>query len=166
MAATGAELQPHYHRELSCAPETVLQALRERFSADSGAVRIEFRGEHAQVSVDPADSRWWSPWLTFDVLEDEDGTVIEGRFGSKPAFFTLWMAALALALILALGAAIFAYSQYVAEQSPTGLWGFGIGTVLSFALAGLPLLGQDRARGQMQAINDALEECYVALECE
>ncbi len=165
MPTAAAELQPRYFRDLSCDAETVLRALREQFSADAGPIRMEFRGAHAQVSIAPEDSRWWSPWLTFEVIEDDGHTHVEGRFGSKPAFFTLWMAGLAMSLISTFGAGIFAYSQYTADQAPTGLWGFAIGTVLCFALAGLPLLGQDRARQQMRAINDALEECYQAIEC-
>ena len=167
MPTAAAELQPRYFRDLECDAESVLQALRRDFKAESGAIRIEFRGAHAQVSVCPEDSRWWSPWLTFEVIEEEGHAHIEGRFGSKPAFFTMWMAALALSLICTFGAAIFGYSQYVAEQSPmAGIVAFGIGTVLCFALAGLPLLGQGRARTQMRKINDALEDCYRVVECE
>lgn len=123
---------------------------------------MEFRGAHAQVSVAPEQARWWSPWLTLEVIQRDDGlSRLVGRFGSNPAFFTLWMMSLASSLVVTFSVAFFAAIQwYVGESPMIALCGFAIGTVACFALAGLPLLGQHHARAQLQLINDRLEECF------
>lgn len=164
METAGAKLQPRYSRDVSASPEAVLQALRTSFSAHEGDVRMEFRGAHAQVSVPPERARWWSPWLTIEVEPcDNEHARIIGRFGSNPAFFTMWAMGLASFLVLACAAATFAYAQHMAKQPPTALWVFGLATSVSFVLAGIPLLGQHYARDQLQLINDKLEECYATI---
>ena len=164
METAGAKLQPRYSRDIDASPEVVLQTLRARFSANEGDVRMEFRGAHAQVSVAPGQARWWSPWLTIEVEpRGEQQAHIVGRFGSNPAFFTLWMMTLASALVTTFSLAVFAAVQYFLGESPTACWAFGVGTIVCFVLAGLPLLGQHYARGQLQLINDQLEECFAAI---
>lgn len=163
METAGAKLQPLYSRDIAMSPEVVLQSLRGHFSADTGEIRMEFRGAHAQVSVAPEEARWWSPWLTIEIEPNDAQTRISGRFGSNPAFFTLWMMSLASALALTGGAVIFAVAQYFSNESCSALWAVAIGTAVSFALAGLPLLGQHYARHQLQLINDKLEECYRSI---
>jgi hypothetical protein len=169
METAGAKLQPRYSRDIAASPEAVLQALRKNFSVHEGDVRMEFRGAHVQVSVPPTQARWWSPWLTLEVeprdgdLPDSEHAHIVGRFGSNPAFFTMWAMGLASFLVLACASATFAFAQYIAKQSPTALWAFGFATLISFALAAIPLLGQHYARNQLQLINDKLEECYATI---
>ena len=165
METAGAQLQPRYMRELAATPVVVLQALRKSFSAHHGDVRMEFRGAHAQVSIAPQDARWWSPWLTIEVVErDANHARIEGRFGSNPAFFTLWMMSLASALVISFSVGVFATIQAIVGESATiATCVFAFATLTSFVLAGLPLLGQHYARNQLQRINDRLEECYTSI---
>lgn len=165
METAGAKLQPRYSRDIAASPETVLQSLRRTFSAHEGAVRMEFRGAHAQVSVAPQTARWWSPWLTIEVEpRSENHAHIIGRFGSNPAFFTLWMMSLASFLIITFSVSCFAAIQFFVGESPTiAICVAGIGTFVCFALAGLPLVGQHYARDQMQLINDKLEETFQTI---
>lgn len=165
METAGAKLQPRYSRDIAASPEVVLQTLRNSFSADGGDVRMEFRGAHVQVSVAPEDARWWSPWLTIEVLQrDDDHAQIIGRFGSNPAFFTLWMMSLASFLVISFSLGCFAATQYFIGQSPLlAACAFGFCTLVCFVLAGLPLLGQHYARHQLQTINDQLEACYATI---
>lgn len=165
METAGAKLQPRYSRDIAASPELVLQTLRKAFSPHAGDVRMEFRGAHAQVSVAPEVGRWWSPWLTIEVeARDDDHAHIVGRFGSNPAFFTLWMMSLASSLVIAFSVGCFAAIQFFVGESPTlALWGFGFVTMVCFVLAGIPLVGQHYARDQLQLINDRLEECFSGI---
>ncbi len=161
MNVARAVLQPRYRRELSASAEDVLQTLRTHFAHDHGHVRMTFRGAHAQVSIAPENARWWSPWLTIEVLRANTDAVVDGRFGSNPAFFTMWAFALGASLLVTLGLTLFGLVQWQLGESLTILTFAGVAGVCSFALAALPLVGQERARGQMQHINDALEACYA-----
>lgn len=154
------DLRPHFDLDLPCPPEAALEVLGKNF--EQSPWEGDLRGNHVQVMVPESERHLWSPWLTFEVQCSEQGCRLEGRFAPHPGAWTLYLAGYALFGFTALGLAFFGFSQWVAEQPPTALWGIPVCLVGIGLLYGLAFIGQGMTSRQMCAmrafVNQAVQE--------
>lgn len=150
------DLRPHFELDLPCAPEIALANLERRF--EEAPWEGDLRGTHVQVMVPEAERHLWSPWLTFEVTCSEAGCRLEGRFAPHPGAWTLYMAGYAVFVFTALGLGAFGFSQWVAGQAPTALWGIPACIVGTGLLYGLAFIGQGLTAKQMCAMRAFVRE--------
>lgn len=147
---TETDLRPHFDVQVPQDLETTLAQLADAF--EEGPFDGKVLGGHAQLMI-PAERRhMWSPWLTFEIRAEDDGTRLEGRFAPHPTIWTLYLALYAMLGFSALGLTFFGLSQSIAEQSPTALWGVPVCLGLAAALFGLGFVGKGLTGQQMAAM--------------
>lgn len=152
-------LRPTFERPVEgIAPD----AVAARISAGLSESGLPHRraGGHFQIWLPDGQRRTWSPWLHLDVLavpEDPARSVLFGRYTPAPSLWTGFMLTYLALATVAVGGALFGYSQWLVGEAPTGLW-----LVLFAAAVGLLLLassrvGQRLAREEMLALGAAVE---------
>lgn len=161
---TETDLRPHFDMVLDCPPERVLTSLDEHFSEVPW--EGDMRGGHVQISVPKTDRHLWSPWLTFEVRCDGDKCRLEGRFAPHPGAWTLYIAGYAILGFVALGLSFFGFSQWVADQPPTALWGVPVVLVMVGLLYGLAFIGQGLTGRQMYAMRTFVESAVHDAEAK
>lgn len=150
------DLRPQFEAELKCAPELCLATLNERFQVSDWEGSIQ--GNHVQISVPKADRHLWSPWLNLEVQGTDEGCRLEGRFAPHPGAWTLYLAGFAIFIFSGLGLLMFGMSQWVADQTPTALWGVPVTIVATGLLYGLAFIGQGITSRQMGAMRNFVQE--------
>ena len=144
------EIRPRFERDAEGTPDEVLARFQHctdpRFSCS-------ILGNHIQVAMHDDQADIWSPWLSFEVLESEDGPHISGRFSSNPTFFTMYLASEAAVSLTTLGLGIVGLSQWSLGLNAWGLWSIPVGVVLLLGLWAVPFIGQRLARDQLLAMH-------------
>lgn len=152
---SGVEVRPRFVRTSPLGANVVL----ERFSRGGGEFDCAVLGDHVQVSVPDDQAHLYSPWLSFEVRPEAEGSILDGRFSSNPTFFTMYAATLAAVILLTVGFGIFGAAQSTLGQEPWGLWAWPIGGVLSAALFSVPFLGQRMSRDQLERMHSFVARC-------
>lgn len=123
-------------------------------AVDAAADRYRARrsGRHFLVTVGPSDRHFWSPWLSLEFADSQDGparTAVEGRFNPSPAIWTGMMLAALACLTIALGGVVWAIAAWMLDRPPVGLWMSAGGLVCIAGLYLMSLMGQRLASAQM-----------------
>jgi hypothetical protein len=114
-------------------------------------------GDHAELFVNEAERRLWSPWLSVTTEARGEGSVVWGRFGPHPAVWTLYLfLAFGLGFSMLVGAS-WGYAQWSMDTTPWALYSVPVIVVLSVALFGVSLVGQRLGAGQMRDLRVTLE---------
>ena len=128
-------------------------------AGEGGRYQAQYTGLHAMIAIHEADRHFWSPWLSVDVREDEDGAggvVVAGRFSPHPSVWTAFMFIyLALAIVLFF-ATVLGLSQQLSGQSA---WAYSVVPVCIAAAVGLWLFsraGQKLAQDEMRRLQETL----------
>jgi hypothetical protein len=137
---------------------------------DEAAKRIEARlatPEHAssgvalghctELHVDASERRLWSPHLSIQLEEAEQGSVLNGRFSPRPEIWTFLMFVYITMATTAFFGAALAYAQWVVGAT---LWGLAVAvsSVLAIVLLHVSsLVGQRLSRHQMEGLKSRLD---------
>ncbi|MEL6195458.1 MAG: hypothetical protein AAFZ38_11015 [Myxococcota bacterium] len=147
-------IRPRFERDATDPAHAVLERFRR---CDDSRFSISVLGNHVQIAVADAHATIWSPWLTAEVNDAEDGAKISGRFSSNPTFFTMYLASVAAVGISTVGLAIFGFAQWSLGAYAWGLWSLPAGGALGLVLLGIPFLGQRLARQQLEDMHRRVE---------
>jgi hypothetical protein len=128
----------------------------ELASADLEGCGISL-GRCVELWIDRADRRLWSPHLSLQVEESEEGSVLNARFSPRPEIWTFFMFLyISMATLTFLGAAL-AYAQWVIGDSLWGLVVAVLGGVVIGLLHAASRIGQRLSRQQMELLRSRLE---------
>ena len=152
----------------------VIDKLRGLIEHSDGRFTGKVVGRHVMLTVSEKDRHFWSPWLDMEVVEageeDEDVGVggvdgadgvngkvtVRGRFMPHPNIWTAYMAGYFGLATFSTFAAIYGYAQWSMDQPPTGLWGVGLGVLITVGVWWSAQVGQKLARGQMGALREVV----------
>ncbi len=157
--ASAPEIRPHFDLLVSRPPDEVMTHLSARLGDDSPWVG-NVRGRHVQLIVPPKQRHLWSPWLTFEAQDHDDGTLLSGQFAPHPSVWTGYVALAGSVIFTMLGLGFFGLSQMLAGEAPTMLWSLPIGGVVLVILYLLSLAGQGLTAQQMQGMRSFVKACF------
>lgn len=109
--------RPRFHFHHGDQPEAVLERVRARLATESALVAGRLYRRTAFLTIAPAHAHFWSPHLEVQLADaPEGGTVVQGQFGPHQAIWTTFVIIQLMFGVLALGAAIFAFSKWSLGQ--------------------------------------------------
>lgn len=115
-------LRPKLERKTSLSLDEVRQQIKETIRQTDLPVAGDVFSDHAEIRIVPSRSHFWSPQLKL-VFEDRgEQTSIQGRIGPRPNVWTLFLAGYAFCVIIAFVGLMIGSSQWLIDQTPTGLW--------------------------------------------
>lgn len=156
-------MRPRFREVLAFPPSEAVRRLRDHEQASTCACRLSVLGRHVEVRIDDGIRHVWSPQLTLEIDEAEQGSELHGHFGPNPGIWTTFVAAYGFVGLSMFFGGLFGVSQQVAGQSAWGLWVLPLGAVGLAALYLASLHGQRLAADQMRQLVDFL---HAALEVD
>lgn len=163
-ALEALRLRPRFRYKVHNSADVTLKTLR--FSFDNAAYRYkgQFLGENIVIGVSEKDEHYWSPVVSIQILQHNEGSLIKGLFGPKPDVWTFF-ALMRLAMItLAVFLGVIGMSQYMLDHEPWALWGLlGIG-VLAVLVWLLGRSGRLKARSQVDMLKDFIVNSLSELD--
>lgn len=132
------------------------------------AIRSPELKDHAQSAaqcvdfkIARADRRFWSPHLSAQLSDTEDGAKLYGRFSPRPEVWTMFMAIyFGTALVIGV-AAIYGYVQWTLGASPWALVAIPVGIIVIASLHGASLVGQSLSHDQMDLLRARLDRAMA-----
>jgi hypothetical protein len=137
----------------------VLRDVREAVSANKELVNGQFTGRHALISIVDSKRHFWSPWLSLEVADDNQGCEISGRFSPHPSVWTAFIFAYLSLAVLSFFSVIFGMSQQLVGQTPWGYWLLLVFVVLGISLWSASQVGQKLADADMRKLKSIVSNC-------
>ena len=148
-----------FKRVLPLPAARLMAEIRARLEAPGTRFSGTVLKRHVELTIGPADRHLWSPHLSLDVFDHEDGAQVRGRYGPHPNVWTGLMALYGALGMCALAGTVFGLSQLTLGWTP---WAFAV-LPLSFACVAttwvLSSAGQRLASDQMEALHELVEDC-------
>ncbi len=153
------EIRPSFEKTISLSPDEFVAKLCAEFKRNDRRCQGMATQNHVVLSLPPEKQHFWSPQLTLELEErDEGGTLVRGRYGPKPAVWTLFMFGYGLIGFAWMVLLILGMSEWMLDGATGKIW-------LSVLLLGLGVLlylaaqaGKALSRDDMRELDDFIRE--------
>ncbi len=142
-------LRPRFRNTVDIAPEDLIKRLNEAIKAPKSVCRGVIIDNHIILKMPLSEQHYWSPQLSLELENTEDGTLIRGLFGPKPAVWTMFMFFYAAVGFFTLMGLMYGMSQLLIHHAPWALWSVPIGLLLLLVIHLIAQTGRSLGREQM-----------------
>ena len=148
-------MRPRFTLEVPLEADVLLERL---LTPEGSPERIEIvrAGRHLEWMIPRPARHFWSPRLSLEVVDRDEGCAVSGLFGPRPSVWTMFAAAYMGIGFVAVTASMFAASQWWIDQSPTALYAVPVCAIAALLLYAFSLFGQRLAHDEMQLFREAL----------
>lgn len=158
-------LRPTFEIVLPISRSLAVQRLNAASLVDGAAPYFLMFGEYGELHLPESELRLWSPHLSFYLAERGGACFVHGRFAPRLNVWScLWIVYLAMAFT-AFFALTLAFSQWMLNTSPWGLWLALTAITVILLLYVVAHIGQQLSADQMHALrgelNLLLEKCQA-----
>jgi hypothetical protein len=105
------------------------------------------------------EQHYWSPQLSLSIEEEEDGSLIRGFYGPRPAVWTMFVffySSIAFGILFII---IFGLSYISLGKSPDILWLVPLLLIIFLSLYRVSYQGQKMGADEMETLHRFLESC-------
>jgi len=153
----GIRFRENYtHREK---PDIILKKFKIKQIEGSSILDMQIAYHSVFIKVPDKIHKWWSPELTINIEEHEDGSTIKEVTGPNPGTFTLAMFVITGAIVIFFFALMFAFSQIQLGKSPLVslivIAGSSIIAMLVIVVLGM---GRRKAQSQIEMMKEFVEQ--------
>jgi hypothetical protein len=138
--------------------------LRERLKAKDYAECARSKGRCADLFVNEAERKLWSPYLAMQVEQRPVGSLLRGRYGPHPEVWTLFMFLYTVVGFLTIIGLMLGFVQWQSGMSPWGFWGVVVGLPGLALLYAVSATGQRLSAHQMEELRDRVEDLIDGLK--
>lgn len=153
-------VRPRFEIETYVGVDDVVNKIKSSLESSDSVVQARIRKGYATLFLPLEEQHFWSPELTINVeaLESEDGSIISGLYGPRPAVWTAFVFIYSLLGFAILVISIIGFANKSIGNSSGILW---LVPILILILIGFYLssyFGQKLAHDQMLTLHDFVEE--------
>ncbi|MEM6930117.1 MAG: hypothetical protein AAF602_24470, partial [Myxococcota bacterium] len=77
---------------------------------------------HLSLRIAEADRHLWSPWISVELVDEPEGTKLQGYFGPQPYLWGLFTAAYAAQVFVFIAGTVHGMVSWTLDMPLTGLW--------------------------------------------
>ncbi|TWU16811.1 hypothetical protein [Allorhodopirellula heiligendammensis] len=151
------QFQPTFTVDVPVDQERAIARLKTAIASEELHGFAESAGMVIDFKIAPAERRFWSPHLSAQCGETEDGARIFARFSPRPEVWTMFIAIYFVVAILICLAMIVGYVQWSLGYAPWSLVAVPIGLLLIAGLHAASLIGQQLSADQMTLLRSRLD---------
>ena len=152
------QIRPRFKISVPFTAEEVLHRLSQALKKEEARCTGSVLEGYAILNIPPLQRHYWSPRLSIQVEEDDQGAKIRGLFGPRPTVWTLFATFYAFSIFVGLVGLVYGFSQWSLGHNPSGLWLVLVSAVLFGASYGIAFTGQQWSRDQMVTLKSFFEE--------
>ncbi|MBO6516154.1 MAG: hypothetical protein JJ975_06360 [Bacteroidia bacterium] len=128
------EIRPRFRKLSPEQMDWLLARLQELINEETDQIKGEIVGHHATIRIPEEQRHFWSPQLSLNFEQRQDGTQIRGLYGPRPDVWLMFMFVYFLLGFAALVLLIVGLSRYNLGLSSYFLW------IVPFILGGIVTL--------------------------
>ena len=140
-------------------PDVLLQRFRTIKKEGGVSLDMQIVYHSVFIKVPATDHKWWSPELTVNIEDDDEGSLIRKVTGPNPGTFTFAMFVIIAAITIFIFALMFAFSQIQLNTSPLISFSVVAGSVIVALLMIMILgFGRKKAHPQMESMQEFVQQ--------
>ena len=151
------KMQPTFRLDIPVHADQAMIKIRQAIKTPELTDYVVSAGQCIDYKIEEADRRFWSPHLSVQLNDTDDGAEVFGRFSPRPEIWTMFMAIYFVAAITIFGALIYAYVQWTLGSYPWALIAVPICVAIIVSLHAASLIGQGLSTDQMQLLRSRLD---------
>ncbi len=146
--------RPRYETRSSLSRQEIRERFREVLASSDDVCAGQVSERHVSLRIADRDRHLWSPWISVELVDEPEGTKLQGYFGPQPYLWGLFTAAYAAQVFIFLAGTIHGMVSWTLAMPLTGLWvslamvvtlGFSCGLNIAGEWAGEPQMSLVRA---------------------
>ncbi|MEO0602509.1 MAG: hypothetical protein AAF211_13790 [Myxococcota bacterium] len=114
--------RPRYESRSPLSRETLRERFRRVLDEGHDVCAGKVSERHVSLRIAESDRHLWSPWLSVELVDEPEGTKLQGYFGPHPYLWGLFTAVYATQVFVFLAGAIHGMVSWTLDMPLTGLW--------------------------------------------
>lgn len=149
--------RPRFREQVRLKPNVIKENISAALKQNS-TIRGEIIENHVILKIPKSQQHYWSPQLSLELEENEEGTLIRGLFGPKPGVWTMFVFFYSAIGFLTMLGLIFGLSQLMLKMKPFGLYTVPVGATILIGLLMISKIGQKLSYDQMSELRSFVDE--------
>ena len=150
-------IRPRFEIESNASVEDVVKKIKSSLDKGDGSVKARIRNGFATLFLPEEEQHFWSPELTINVEETEDGSIISGLYGPRASVWTAFVFIYSLIGFAFMIVCIVGFANRSIGNSSTILWAAPVLVIIFLSFYLSSYFGQKLARDQMLRLHDFVE---------
>jgi hypothetical protein len=151
-------IRPRYNFTVPLNKQRAIQKLRDAVGKPEARINGKFVKPLVVISILDEDLHFWSPELSLDLEEMEEGTEIRCILGPRPSLWTLFATFYGFAILIGVAGLVLGFSQLTLGMSAYGFWLVPLSIVLIASAYAVALTGQRLAYDQMLLLRSFIKK--------
>jgi len=150
-------IRPRYTFSVPLKKADALNKLREALKDMPSGLEGKFVKPLVVVSVSKKNRHFWSPELSLDIEEKENGTEIRCTLGPRSSLWTMFATFYGFSILVGIAGLVLGFSQLTLEMNAYGFWLVPVSIILLATAYGIALTGQKLSYEQMLELRNFIK---------
>lgn len=151
-------VRPRFNVEVDLSVAIIEDKLRAGLAVENANCKGRVRHGYATLVLPEVDQHYWSPQLSLTLEAMDNGSLIRGLYGPRPAVWTMFVFFYSLIGIAILFILIFGTSRMSVNESGSILWFIPVLILIFLSLYLVAYFGQKVGHDQMEILHRFLED--------
>jgi hypothetical protein len=151
-------IRPRYTFSVPLKKADVLNKLREALKDMPSGLEGKFVKPLVVVSVSKENRHFWSPELSLDIEEKENGTEIRCTLGPRSSLWTMFATFYGFSILVGIAGLVLGFSQLTLGMNADGFWLVPVSIILLASAYGIALTGQKLSYEQMLELRNFIKK--------
>ena len=153
------ELRPRLNFQTPYSVKEFVDRITLGVYSENAPCKARIVHDHIVLFIPPEQQHYWSPQLSLSIEEDEQGTIITGLYGPRPAVWTMFIFFYSFIAFCLLFILIFGLSYLSMGKSAGILWLVPLLLLILLSIYRVARQGQILGKEEMESIHDFLKSC-------
>jgi hypothetical protein len=152
-------VRPRFQVDVDYSLDEIVDRIKKGLDDKNTACEGWAKPGYAKLFMPAEEQHYWSPQLTLNMEETEEGTHLRGLFGPRPAVWTMFVFFYTVIGVAILFIGIFGLSYWQLGKSANILWLVPVLVLLFLSLYLVAFFGQKLGHDQIEIMHRFLEKC-------
>ena len=150
-------VRPRFEITCPLSTDQIVEAAQNYAQREDSTCLVQGYHGFVKILLPLSEQHYWSPQLNINLIEDENGTLMRGLYGPRPAVWTMFVFFYGLIGVAILFVAIFGFSQLSLDRPAPILWLLPVLIVVFLTLYLVSYFGQKLGHDQMIILHNFVE---------
>jgi len=150
--------RPRYESRSALSRDDIRKRFRSVLAKEGGVCAGQVSERHVALRISEPDRHAWSPWISVELVDEPEGTKLQGYFGPHPYLWGAFTAVYAAQVFLFIAGVMYGMVCWTLDMPLTGLWLAAAMLVTLGLSCALNIAGEWAGEPQMQVVRDFVAE--------
>ncbi len=150
-------MRPEFEQRVGCSAEALRQVLSEQLAEEAAPCTGRVFDDYAILRVRTDTPAFWAPVLHLQCTQEQDESVLHGRFSPSSPVWTMFVAVYILLAIIAVAGASYGGAQWTMGDPPHAFWAVPAAVLAAAFTYGAAFIGQGLGAEEMYVLRSFVD---------